>query len=159
MREIDEKGRELCEIQGRLFEKSLSFFSGSSPIFIRRFMLSETASYLDQGTYLLGCSTDEDVFLDLKREYGKSSYGKERYTAEELHWIGYLYRYWAYTQETASRKIFRLCPGKDMVSYYFPLHTQDPKASLDSILEAKGISAEEINRLLLDYLREMRKKK
>ena len=41
MRKLDFNEYKICQIQGRLFEKSIECSKFSSPMFIRRFMTSE----------------------------------------------------------------------------------------------------------------------
>jgi len=139
MRPIDETGRLLCEIQARLFEKSLSYFSGSSPIFIRRFLYSEVATHISDGTFLFLNLSDEGVFAALDQQFGPSHYGSTRYEANALYWAGYLYAYWAYTEETPMKRLLSLCPSSELISFYEPLHSEDPGAAIRSIKEAKGL--------------------
>lgn len=56
--------------------------------------------------FLLGANDTASILNEVDAEHGPTSYGKERYGQEELYWLGYLYRYWAYTYEkTANRCI------------------------------------------------------
>jgi hypothetical protein len=156
MKEIDAVGRTLCEIQARLFEKSLILFPGSSPIFVRRFMNSEVATHFDNGSFLFESVSDEAVFDWIESEYGKRASGQKHFNANQLHWMGYLYRYWAYTEEVQSKTVFRLCQSEEMASFYLPLHTQDPAAALDSIFLSKGIKREDLNALALALLKKQK---
>jgi len=154
-RDIGPDGRMLCEIQGRIFEESLTKFKGSSPIFVRRFMLSETATFFDDKTYLIQSSSDNSVLEDLEKEFGPTSYGQKRFSADELHWMGYMYRFWCLSTGYSSKRVFHLCKSNTMVSYFAPLHTQDPSAALDTILLAVGYDNEDINVKGLRILHEM----
>ena len=48
MRDFDEFGRLLAEYQSNIFLNSAEEFSCSSPVFIRRFMKSDFAYFLDK---------------------------------------------------------------------------------------------------------------
>ncbi len=138
MREFDSDGRLLCKIQASIFEDSLKI-PGSSAIFIRRFMNSAVAGSMDDKSYLNLSSNIETVFEDLNREYGETEYGKIKYSSNELNWIGYLYRYWAYVFEWSSSKIFKTVNGREMHSIYLAYHSLDPEQAIARIAESKGI--------------------
>jgi hypothetical protein len=138
MREFDSDGRLLCKIQASIFEDSLKI-PGSSAIFIRRFMNSAVAGSMDDKSYLNLSSNIETVFEDLNREYGETEYGKIKYSSNELNWIGYLYRYWAYVFEWPSSKIFKTVNGREMHSIYLAYHSLDPEQAIARIAESKGI--------------------
>ena len=138
MREFDSDGRLLCKIQASIFEDSLKI-PGSSAIFIRRFMNSAVAVSMDDKSYLNLSSNIEAVFEDLNREYGETEYGKIKYSSNELNWIGYLYRYWAYVFEWSSSKIFKTINGREMHSIYLAYHSLDPEQAIARIAESKGI--------------------
>ena len=75
-REMDQTGLLLCDVQGKIFEQSITIEDCSSNIFIRRFMNSKFVSRMDNLTFLNESTTIEDVFDEINEEYGKSTYGK-----------------------------------------------------------------------------------
>ena len=81
----------LCDIQGRLFERSTNY---ASEDFIRNFMNSEVAGHLDSPYNKLQWMGEEYLLEELTDEKKVSEEG-EKYSPEVLYWIGYLYRYWA----------------------------------------------------------------
>lgn len=99
MREFDEYGLKICRYQGKLFAGTLESAGCSTPVFIRRFMLSETAERMDRDGFLFESLSEEGAIAEVNRQFGESTYGRIRYGREELYWIGYLYRYWSYTRE------------------------------------------------------------
>jgi hypothetical protein len=155
MKTWDFTGRRLAEIQGRLFEESLTEFSGSSAVFIRRYLTSEAARLFDDGSILISTAGLNYADLDLPKDNGAPrGNGHVRYSANELHWLGYLYRYWAYTRELSSRQILHLCPSKDLVRYYLPYHTQDVEAALAVVEENLPQKAPvDLNEALLESYR------
>ncbi|MCF0105576.1 MAG: hypothetical protein HUJ53_02310, partial [Holdemanella sp.] len=52
----------------------------------------------------------EEALLNLEREFGKTDYGKNKYSSEALFWMGYLYRYISYTREMNTPLILRRFP-------------------------------------------------
>ena len=81
----------LCDIQGRMFERSTAYASEG---FIRDFMNSEVAEHLDSPYNKLQWMGEEYLIDELKDEKTLGTDG-EKYSPEVLYWIGYLYRYWA----------------------------------------------------------------
>ena len=82
----------LCQIQGKIFEESIGTLNCSSQVFIRRFMNSKVAKSFDDKSYLAQTSSIRDVYDELEEEYGAFTYGKEKFSMNEMHWIGYVFR-------------------------------------------------------------------
>ncbi|MCI1245716.1 MAG: antitoxin [Bacilli bacterium] len=145
MREFDKRGLDLAAYQAEIFKQSLIDTESSSPIFIRRFMKSKFVQKLDEGeTYLLSLDTNE-AFASLDKQYGKSVYGKIKYSINEIHWIGYIYRYICYTRECPSRLIYKLIKPAELRNVYFAYHTQSEEWVIASLLEANHLSEEDLN--------------
>lgn len=140
MREIDRNGLILCDIQAQAFELSIRKQQSSSEIFIRRFMNSKIAKELDSLALLESNLQANDIIDRLDEQYGVSEYGSNKYTANELHWIGYIYRYFAYTYERTSVQVYKTIKPKELKGLYLAYHTMDPAKAIDRILEAKGYS-------------------
>ena len=143
MREMDKDGLLLCSIQGRIFEESNAKYATSSPVFIRRFMNSELAREIDSGGLLERPFNEEDGFARLDEEFGTSSYGTEKYPTEVLYWIGYIYRYFAYTKQKSSLQVYKIIKPKELRGLYLSYHTLDPAFAIDRILEAKHLPLSE----------------
>ncbi len=121
----------LCDIQGRLFERSTAYASEG---FIRDFMNSEVAEHLDSPYNKLQWMGEEYLIDELKDEKILSTEG-EKYAPEVLYWIGYLYRYWACTRHERSKRIYRQAPAKTMKRNYMAFHTFDPEVAIDDLIE------------------------
>ncbi len=145
MKEIDNNGLLLCSMQARIFADTVEHTDCSSAVFIRRYMLSDFVKRMDSYGALCESFTEEDVYAEIEKEYGKTSYGKEKYSYEELYWMGYIYRYWCCVYETQSWKVYRIILPKDLRKLYFPYHSLDPQNAIERILEARGIKEEDPN--------------
>ena len=121
----------LCDIQGRLFERSGEYASEG---FIRAFMNSEVAEHLDLPYNKLQWMGEEYLLDELKDEKDLSVVG-EKYNLDVLYWIGYLYRYWACSRKESSRKIYRYASAKTMKRNYLAFHTLDPEIAIDDLIE------------------------
>ena len=121
----------LCDIQGRMFERSTAY---ASEDFIRDFMNSEVAEHLDSPYNKLQWMGEEYLMDELKDEKKLDTDG-EKYSPEVLYWIGYLYRYWACTRGEKSKRIYRQAPAKTMRRNYMAFHTFDPDVAIDDLIE------------------------
>lgn len=140
MKKIDKDGLLLCDIQAKAFELSATAIEASSEIFIRRFMNSEAAKQLDNKAVLQSNIQAGDLLILIDEEYGKSNYGSVKYTLNELYWIGYIYRYFAYTYEKTSFQVYKIIKPKELRGLFLPYHTMDPAQAIDRILESKGLA-------------------
>ena len=161
MREFDRDGSLLCELQGRIFEKSAAAYGTSSAIFVRRYMNSDYASRMDRPGFIDRPTDAEEAFESLDAQYGASSYGSEIYSADELYWTGFIYRCWAYVHEIPSRSVYKICNAADMHSLYYAYHTMDPLAAIDRLMEAEGIpmTEEQMIKAGVEILRKIRSTK
>lgn len=158
MREIDENGLRLCDMQAKIFAGTLTATQCGSAVFIRRFMFSRFARRMDNESYLYETSTENDVYAEIEEEYGKTNYGKERYSYNELYWIGYIYRYWCYTYQMESKKVYKIISPRELKKLYFPYHSLDPNNAIERIVEAKGIQKEDLVIKGVRVLRKIREK-
>ena len=159
MREFDESGLKLCRYQGELFEMSLVKTQCSSPVFLRRFMYSKTAERMDRESFLFETLSIIDAIEEIEYEYGKTDYGQIKYSQEELYWMGYIYRYWAYTCEMSSKAVYRLVKPEELKKIYFPYHSLDPAQVIERIKESKGISEQDYIQKGVKILKRIRSEK
>lgn len=143
MREFDDYGLKICRYQGEVFSMSGEKTACSSPIFLRRFMYSAIAQKMDKDGFLSEAVTQADVIDEIDKEYGKSDYGREKYGAEELYWIGYLYRYWCYTHQISSKSLYRMIKPAELRKLYFPYRSQEPAQAIERVIEVSGLEEEE----------------
>ena len=155
MKKIDKEGLRLCALQAEVFAASLTVTQCSSPVFIRRFMHSEVAARMDRRGFLLEACDATSILNEVDTQYGPTSYGKERYGREELYWLGYLYRYWAYTYEKSSKQVYRQMKSKDLRKLYYPYHSLDPAQAIERILEGNGNNEEDYTEKGVRILREI----
>lgn len=144
MKKMDSLGLKMCSYQATLFEMSIESTDCSSKIFIRRFMNSELAKRMDNAGFMFDSLDIPDAIKEVEAQYGASSYGIEKFNAEELHWIGYLYRYWAYVSEKSSKQIYKFIKPEQLRKLYFPYHSLDPLQAIERITDESesGISEE-----------------
>ena len=149
MRKMDKDGLLLCDMQGLAFELSIEMTSTSSEIFMRRFMNSKTVKTLDNESILQMNLQPLDIIKLIEEEYKESKYGSVKYTKNEMYWIGYLYRYFSYTYELSSIRVYKIIKPKELRELYIPYHSLSPEQAIERILEAKDMnlnSEEELNR-------------
>lgn len=151
MKKINKDGLILCDLQARAFEMSLNMVTTSSEIFMRRFMNSEVAKILDNGAILQSNLQARDLIEMIEEEYGKSQYGSVKYALNEMFWIGYLYRYFAFTYELSSLRVYKLVKPKELRGLFHAYHTMDCAQAIERILEAKNMSCNEEENMKRQY--------
>ena len=151
MKKISKDGLLLCKLQAEVFEKSIEKMDTSSEIFIRRFMKSEIAKRFDNESVLESNIQANDVLELINEEYGISNYGSVKYTRNEIYWIGYIYRYFAFTYEMTSAQVYKIVKPKELRGLFLPYHTMDPAQAIERILEAKGMIVDEEAELRRQY--------
>ena len=159
MRAFDETGLKLSRMQAELFVLSASKLECSSPIFLRRFMLSKVAARMDQDGFLYEACTADGILQEIEEEFGATNYGKEKYSTEELYWMGYLYRYWCYTYEKSSKQVYKLMKPKELRGLYYPYHSLDPAQAIERILESKNLGEEDLTQKGVEILRRIMSEK
>ena len=156
MKKMDKDGLLLCDLQGNTFELSLELTTTSSEIFMRRFMYSKVAKTLDNESVLQMNIQPKDIIKRIEEEYKESKYGSVKYTKNEMYWIGYLYRYFSYTYELPSTRVYKIVKPKELRGLFLPYHTLSIEQAIERILGAKGIKLnqeDEINRQFEIYKR------
>ncbi|MDR3288404.1 MAG: hypothetical protein LBT22_03135 [Peptococcaceae bacterium] len=125
--------RQFCDIQGRLFELTLTKGLDSAD-FIAKFMNSKTCEYLDLPYDRLQWAGEEYVLVNLLEE-ATVAVGGEQYDRQVLFWAGYVYRYWSLREETPSREIYQLADAQRMKQCYLGFHTLDVPMAIGDLQE------------------------
>jgi len=128
--------RQLCDIQGRLFEQSLTKDLDSAA-FIRIFMTSKTCEFLDMPYDRLQWAGEEYILENLLEETTVET-GGIQYSKEVLFWAGYTYRYWHLLTGESSREIYSQADAKKMNECYLGLHTLDVAMAIEDLKEIHG---------------------
>ena len=147
-REMDQVGLLLCDVQGKIFEQSVTSEECSSSIFIRRYMNSKFVSRMDNLTFINESMTVEEIFEELDIEYGKTSYGKIKFSVNEMYWIGYIYRYLSYVYQIDSKNAYKIIKGTELRHLFFAYNSLATMNAIDRILEAKSIVLDKDNHQL-----------
>lgn len=126
--------RQLCDIQGRLFELALN--SGyDCPAFIEFFMNSHAATALDDTYDRLQWAGEEYILEELNEEANGLKMAGETYPIEVMYWTGYTYRYWHYYTNESSRMIYKTADAKSMNECWLGFHTLDVEMAIDNLKE------------------------
>ena len=126
--------RQLCDIQGRLFELSLKA-GYDSPSFIKDFMVSRTAAALDDVYDRLQWAGEEYILEELDDETEGLLKAGKTYSKEVLYWSGYLYRYWHYYTGESSREIYKIADAELMNDCWMGFRTLDVEMAIDNLKE------------------------
>lgn len=138
-REMDKTGLFLCDIQGTIFQQSIQDEECSSSIFIRRYMNSSFVCRMDNLGFINESLTTKEIYKEINKEYGKTSYGKIKFSGEEMYWIGYIYRYLSYVYQVDSKNAYKIIKGTELRKLYISYHTLDVMNAINRILESKSM--------------------
>ena len=125
--------RQLCDIQGRLFELSLKKDLDSED-FIQKFMNSKTCEFLDMPYDRLQWAGEEYILENLLEETQIKTAGI-KYSKEVLFWIGYTYRYWHLLTGENGRDIYAQADAKQMDECYLGFHALDVGMAIEDLKE------------------------
>ena len=115
---------QLCDIQGRLFELSLTK-DFASDVFITLFMKSKCAADFGLKYNRLQWTGEEYLLEELIDECKDKLVPGRQYSKDEMFWIGYTYAYWHFYTGESSKKILAQAPSKIMKRGYAAFHTMD----------------------------------
>lgn len=135
---LDHDGLLMCKTQGEVFEKSLDYLNCSSPVFIKKYMNGFDAYSMDKNTFLNTTKNQLQMLQDIK----DNDYGSIKYSKDELFWMGYIYRYWAYTRNIESKKLFKMCPSTVLKKYYLRGSCLTEEKIIEEICEDLGLEIE-----------------
>lgn len=144
MEKLDLQKRQLCDIQGRLFE--LAQKNGyDCPAFIQAFMNSRAAAALDDIYDRLQWAGEEYILEELDDEVNGLKKAGAVYSLEVMYWAGYLYRYWHYYTKESSREIYQIANAKTMNECWLGFHTFDVEMAIDDLKEIHRLKCYERN--------------
>ena len=126
--------RQLCDIQGRLFELALQK-GYDCPAFIEAFMNSRAAAALDDVYDRLQWAGEEYIREELDDEMGGLKKAGQLYDSEVMYWTGYTYRYWHYYTGENSRDIYKIANARRMNDCWPGFHTLDVEMAIDDLKE------------------------
>lgn len=126
--------RQLCDIQGRLFE--LAVKNGyDCPSFVDAFMNSKAAAALDDVYDRLQWAGEEYILEEINEEVGGLKKAGETYSTEVMYWTGYTYRYWHYYTGESSREIYKIAGAETMNECWLGFHTLSVEMAIDNLKE------------------------
>lgn len=131
---MDIQKRQLCDIQGRLFELSLKK-GFDSENFIDIFMNSSSAERLDDVYDRLQWAGEEYILEEIEDLSCGLKCGGKFFPREMMYWAGYVYRYWHYLTGETSKEIYNIADGETMSSCWQGFHTLDVEAAVDGLKE------------------------
>lgn len=126
--------RQLCDIQGRLFELALKN-KYDCPAFIDAFMNSHAAACLDDTYDRLQWAGEEYILEELDEELHGLKKAGTTYAPEVMYWAGYVYRYWHYYTNESSQDIYIIADAKTMDECWLGFHTLDVEMAIDDLKE------------------------
>ena len=137
MKKFDHDGLLLAEYQGKLFEESTEL-KCSTAVFLRRFLYSDFLRKMDTNDVASMALDVHEGIHSIHEQFGESDYGKNKYSKNVMFWMGYMYRYIAYTRGVTTKFVMSQFPYKQMNDVYYSFHTQDPEWCVKNLLKMNG---------------------
>lgn len=134
MEKLTLEKRQLCDIQGRLFELAWKN-EYDCPMFIEAFMNSRSAAALDDVYDRLQWAGEEYILEELKEETCGLKKAGCVFNREVMYWAGYIYRYWHYYTGQSSREIYEIADAGTMNETWLGFHTLDAAMAIDDLIE------------------------
>lgn len=128
-KELNSDEREVCHTQAEVFESSQAEYNWDAFDFITGFMNSDLAADIDKNTPAYYTLEPEQLLAAIP-DVLKPEPMTDKKSMSALHWIGYLYRYWA-CMGTPSKDIIKLVPVHEAYLDYAALHTLSVKEAID----------------------------
>lgn len=126
--------RQLCDIQGRLFELALKE-NFDCLYFIEAFMNSRAAFALDDTYDRLQWAGEEYILEELGDEAGGLKKAGVTFNREVMYWTGYIYRYWHYYTGESSKDIYKIADANTMNECWLGFHSLDVEMAIDDLKE------------------------
>ncbi|MCD8286849.1 MAG: hypothetical protein LUD50_06470 [Clostridia bacterium] len=133
---------EQCMLQAEVFGMSAER-GYDSKAFIRGFMRSETAKYLDADFSRMQNEVPAYIMETLEDEDRKYVHPGVCFPLEEMQWAGYLYRLWHLTTGETSREIYRQASATVVHSAYSKYRTLDGHEVIRILKDAYAARQEE----------------
>ena len=134
MEKLTLEKRQLCDIQGRLFELALKA-GYDCPFFIEAFMNSKVAAALDDVYDRMQWAGEEYILEELNDEVGGLKKTGISYSMEVMYWSGYTYRYCHYYTGECSNEIYKAADAETMNECWPGFHTLDVEMAIDDLKE------------------------
>lgn len=137
MRNLDFNEYKLCQILGRIFEKSISLSTVNSLTFIRLFMTMEESQCFFDKTYLVSSDNGEEIIYEMNKRY-VPPLKKIILTKNEMYWIGYIYGALSFLYGLSGKSVYHLFPAREIVKYYNIYHTFGVEEAAERMMENIG---------------------
>lgn len=156
MKHMSQEERELCAWQAGVFEASVTASADSSAVFVRRFMRSDIAKRMDSGAYAAVATQPKAAVREVDAPYRNEGYGSEKYSRNEMYWMGYFYRCFCCVTGKSSKETYRYIGARELRGLYYPYHSLEAEQAVERVLEAKGIGASSQIEQGVQILKELR---
>lgn len=137
IRKKDDVAYRLASMQARLFEKA-SLSGLPSYHFVHAFLRSADASSMDDLSFLLGGSSETEVYLNVSGSMKKQK-GGTVYPSHVMHWMGFFYRYASYLSGISSPMLLKKVPPKHLYDVYEAYHGLDIEKAVERVFDELSV--------------------
>lgn len=136
-RQFDTTGMLLAKEQAELFSDASKRGFGSY-YFLRRFASSNLCQEYDSLAILKSSLTRDNFWENEKTISQKGTI----FPPLVMHWIGYIYRYWSYTEQISTMKLIQRVTINYLAGIYEAYHSLSPEQVVSHIKETLDLDEE-----------------
>lgn len=149
IREFDVTGMQLAAMQANIFSDASKKGLGSY-YFLRRFASSEYCEELDSLAIMRSSLVPDNFWEENEATISKNGM---ILPVDVMHWIGYIYRYWCYTEDIPLLRLIKQVTIKFMSSIYNAYHSLSPEEVVKHIKDILNIDEEERQKRVIEKYR------
>lgn len=150
-REFDTTGMLLAKMQAEIFSDASKRGFGSY-YFLRRFASSSYCKALDSLAILKSSLVPNNFWDENEKTILRSG---TIFQSDVMHWIGYIYRYWCYTENIKLVKLIQKVPIRNLASIYNAYHSLSPEEVVKHLKETLKLDEEERRKKVIEKFRKI----
>ena len=150
-REFDTTGMLLAKQQAEIFSDASKKGLGSY-YFLRRFASSELCKEFDSLAIIRSSLMAWNFWNENEKSISKNG---EVLPSHVMHWIGYIYRYWCYTENIKLLKLIKKVTIKYLASIYNAYHSLSPEQVVEHIKENLEIDEQARRKAIIEKYRKI----
>ena len=151
VREFDTTGMLIAKMQADIFSNATKKELGSY-YFLRRFASSDYCKELDSLAILKSSLTPDNFWFENEETISKKG---TILPSDVMHWIGYIYRFWCYTESISLMKLIKDVPIIYMSMIYNAYHSLSPEEVVSHVKEMLHLNVEEKQSKVIEKFRKI----
>lgn len=111
---------------------------------------------MDIKTFLYEAQSPIKSVKEVDEAFNGKPYGSEKYSVDEMYWMGYFYRAFCLITGKRSKTAYSIIGARELRGLYLPYHSLSIEKAVQRVLEAKDILDEDMITRGVAILRKLR---